>query len=201
MSIQVPRDLGEHDWGHRVSELFRQHVTVSDEAIKALLNAWTGYTELKRYDFLDQPGKRETNLYIIASGSFRIYFPNNEEEICVGFGYPGTLICSYPSFISQQPSQYYIQALTRSKLYHIARNDFYGLFDTFPQLERSWRLQEEQALLGKIEREVELLTFTPVERYQRLLERSPHIFQIIPKKYIASYLRMTPETMSRLAFA
>ncbi len=84
--------------------------------------------------------------------------------------------------------------------FHIARNDLYRLFDAFPQLERSWQLQEEQALLGKIEREVELLTLSPVERYQRLLERSPHIFQIIRRKYIASYLRMTPETMSRLAF-
>ncbi len=199
MSRKLRADLDDKDWRNRVAELFRKHAPVSDEAMAALLDAWTGCTELRRHDYLDQPGKLETNLHIICSGSLRIYYPNKEEEICVGFGYAGTLICSYPSFILQQPSQYYIQALTRSKLHHITRRDLYRLFDTFPELERSWRLQEEQALLGKIEREVELLTFSPVQRYQRLLERSPHIFQIIPRKYIASYLRMTPETMSRLS--
>jgi hypothetical protein len=83
-------------------------------------------------------------------------------------------------------------------LFAITKEDFYSLFDPFPMIERTWRRMEEEALVGKIEREVELLTFTPEERYNRLLKRSPHIFQLIPKKYIASYLRMTPETMSRI---
>ncbi|MCE2734433.1 MAG: hypothetical protein LW821_13820 [Flammeovirgaceae bacterium] len=65
-------------------------------------------------------------------------------------------------------------------------------------IERAWRILQEKALLGKIERETELLTFTPEQRVNRLLQRSPHLFQIIPRKYIASYLRMTPETLSRL---
>jgi hypothetical protein len=59
---------------------------------------------------------------------------------------------------------------------------------------------EEQALLGKIEREVEMLTYSPDERAQRLMLRSPQLFQIVPKKYIASYLRMKPETLSRVVF-
>jgi len=65
-------------------------------------------------------------------------------------------------------------------------------------IERAWRILQEKALLGKIERETELLTFTPEQRVNRLLQRSPHLFQFIPRKYIASYLRMTPETLSRL---
>ena len=56
----------------------------------------------------------------------------------------------------------------------------------------------ERALLGRIEREIDLLTPSPKERYARLLKRSPHVFQLFPHKYIASYLRMTPETLSRL---
>ena len=66
-----------------------------------------------------------------------------------------------------------------------------------PELERLWRIMMEEALLGRIEREIDLLTIAPQTRIQRLLNRSPHIFQIVPLKYIASYLRMTPETLSR----
>jgi CRP-like cAMP-binding protein len=80
----------------------------------------------------------------------------------------------------------------------IRRKDFYTLFDAHPKIERAWRHLEEVALVGMIEREAELLTFTPEQRYRRLMNRSPHLFQIIPRKYIASYLRMSPETLSRI---
>lgn len=53
-------------------------------------------------------------------------------------------------------------------------------------------------LNSMLEREIDLLTSSPFERYNRILERSPQVFQEIPLKYIASYLRMTPETLSRL---
>jgi len=56
----------------------------------------------------------------------------------------------------------------------------------------------EQALLGRIEREIDLVTYSPKERLDRLFNRSPHLFQLFPHKYIASYLRMTPETLSRM---
>jgi len=52
--------------------------------------------------------------------------------------------------------------------------------------------------LQQMERERDLLTSSPMERYLRVKDRSPQLFQEIPNKYIASYLRMTPETLSRL---
>ncbi|MCB9264878.1 MAG: Crp/Fnr family transcriptional regulator [Lewinellaceae bacterium] len=107
------------------------------------------------------------------------------------------MICSFPSFIRNLPSDYYIQALYLTELLGIARTDFYHLLEQYPCLETNWRRMVEEALLGRIEREIDLLTVSPRERIQRLLNRSPHIFQLIPNKYIASYLRMTPETLSR----
>ena len=49
-----------------------------------------------------------------------------------------------------------------------------------------------------LEREVDLITYSPQKRFERVFERSPQLFQEIPQKYIASYLRMTPETLSRI---
>lgn len=185
-------------WQSNIARIFSAQLPLGPEVAEALLKKWHHRKTLNRYDFLAQPGQIESSLFYVVKGSMRIYFPNADDEICVGFAYDDTLICSYPSFILQKPSEYFIQALVRTELIAVSRKDFYQLLDEFPTLDRCWRLLEEQALLGKIEREVEMLTFSPEQRYSRLLERSPHIFQIIPKKYIASYLRMSPETLSRL---
>jgi CRP-like cAMP-binding protein len=56
----------------------------------------------------------------------------------------------------------------------------------------------EQLIYQQLEREKDLLTSSPTERYAKVKQRSPQLFQEIPHKYIASYLRMTPETLSRL---
>lgn len=186
------------EWQEKIIKIFKSKVTLSAEAIQELLIKWSHSVELKRNDFLVSKGQVETNLYYVMSGSMRIFYPVKEEEIVAGFAYDHNLICSYPSFIRQQPSDYAIQALTATKLKFIKRSDFYELFKIHHDVESAWRMLEEEALVGKIEREVEMLTFTPEERYRRLMDRSPHIFQIIPRKYIASYLRMTPETLSRI---
>jgi CRP-like cAMP-binding protein len=185
-------------WREKIVEIFTSQAAVDSTGLELLLSRWNKKIQLRRNDFLIQKGQVETKLYFVLSGTMRIYFPNKDEEICVGFAYANNMICSYPSFIKDAPSDYYIQALTKSELFGITKEDFYSLFDEFPMIERNWRRMEEDALVGKIEREVELLTFTPEERYHRLIKRSPHIFQLIPKKYIASYLRMTPETLSRI---
>jgi CRP-like cAMP-binding protein len=185
-------------WREKIAQIFTSQAKVESAGLDLLLSRWNKKIQLRRNDFLIQKGQVETKLYFALSGTMRIYFPNKDEEICVGFAYANNVICSYPSFIKDVPSDYYIQALTKSELFAITKEDFYSLFDEFPMIERTWRRMEEDALVGKIEREVELLTFTPEERYHRLIKRSPHIFQLIPKKYIASYLRMTPETLSRI---
>jgi CRP-like cAMP-binding protein len=186
------------DWQEKLSQIFNSKVKLNEEEVSALLNKWNRPVQLKRNDFLITKGQTESSLFFVLNGSMRIYFPNNEDEICVGFCHPHNLVCSYPSFILNKPSEYYIQALAKTELIAIDRSDFYLLFDAYRSIERAWRMLEEEALIGKIEREVEMLTFTPEERYNRLIKRSPYIFQTIPRKFIASYLRMTPETLSRI---
>jgi CRP-like cAMP-binding protein len=189
--------IGSH---RNIISIFSRQLNLTEEAAAALVQHWNTVRSIGRNDFLISQGEVETNLYYVEEGAMRIFFPHNDEEICVGFAYQDSLICSYPSFIDNKPSQYFIQALTKTKVISINRSLFYELFDRFPGVERCWRMIEEQALLGKIEREVEMLTYTPEERATRLMARSPQLFQIVPKKYIASYLRMTPETLSRISF-
>ena len=61
-----------------------------------------------------------------------------------------------------------------------------------------WINTLENLVLQQMEREVDILTTSPKDRYQRVLKRSPQLFQEVPNRYIANYLRMSPETLSRL---
>lgn len=185
-------------WQSRLISIFNSKIKLQETAQADLLKYWTHLRELRRNDFLIKKETTETNLFYVVEGAMRIFFPHDAEEICVGFAYDHSLICSYPSFIQEKPSLYDIQALVKTKVVSIAKKDLYSLFEKHRELETVWRMLQEDALIGKIERETEMLTFTPEERFHRLFKRNPRVFQIIPKKYIASYLRMTPETLSRL---
>lgn len=166
--------------------------------IEEFTERWRKPVGLSRGEFLISPGQTEHHLYFVHTGLLRIYFPVAAEEICVGFGYESSLLCAFPSFVTGQASAYGIQALRRSELLGISRADFLAFVDQNANFARFWRTELERNLVGRIEREIDLLLPDPAHRYQRLLARSPHLFQRVPKKYIASYLRMTPETLSRL---
>ncbi|WP_338126498.1 hypothetical protein [Tenacibaculum piscium] len=66
------------------------------------------------------------------------------------------------------------------------------------ECEAIWMRLLESFMYQQIEREIDLITYSPQKRFNRVFKRSPQLFQEIPQKYIASYLRMTPETLSRI---
>lgn len=170
----------------------------SGPGLDRLMGHWSVRRSVRRGEHLVFPGECETHLYHVLSGTFRIYLPGEKSDFVVGFGYVDTLLCAYPSFIEGAASEYGIQALRNAELCGISRTHFYAVIEENLSLERAWRRLTEEAFLGRIRREVDLLTSTPAERVERLLRRSPHLFQEIPLKYIASYLRMQPETLSRV---
>lgn len=154
--------------------------------------------EVQKNEYLVAEGMVDRYLYIVEEGALKIFYIADYQEQIVRFGYPNSIMNSPISFISGEPSEFYIQALKKSVLLRIHRNDFYK----YIQQNNSYLLQYTQALEATIAqlitRETDLLTVSPTERYQRVYKRSPQLFQHIPAKYIASYLRMTPETFSRI---
>ncbi|MCP9761606.1 Crp/Fnr family transcriptional regulator [Lacihabitans soyangensis] len=171
---------------------------LTESELDSFSELWTIKKNLNRHELLYQKGKTENNIYFIESGTLKICYDLKDQEIIVGFGYKNTFIFDLPSFFTEQPSNFHIQAIKSSQLFGINKTDFYKVLDSNLTIAKYWRTRTELILLDLVEREIDILTTSPEERYQRLQKRHPELFQHIPNKYIAAYLRMTPETLSRL---
>jgi CRP-like cAMP-binding protein len=152
----------------------------------------------KRNEHILMAGDIDTNVYFIEEGSVRIYVLDGEQEKNIRFGYRNNFIVALDSFINKQASSFYIQAIKKTKISVITNSQFKDYLSESPEQFSHWNNVMEDLLLQQIEREIDLLTTSPKIRFQRVLKRSPQLFQEIPLRHIANYLRMSPETLSRL---
>ncbi|EPR68310.1 Crp/Fnr family transcriptional regulator [Cyclobacterium qasimii] len=159
---------------------------------------WDKKLELSRNEYLKVKGSIDTNLYFVVSGSLRIYVLEEFEENIIRFGYQNNFIAALDSFISEKPSDLYIQAIKKTQLKVIKKESFMAFIDSSTENTKIWQMMLGDLIYQQMERERDILTSSPLERYKRVLARSPQLFQEIPNRYIASYLRMTPETLSRI---
>ena len=149
-------------------------------------------------DYVIREGQVEQSLYLIVSGAVRVFRVTEFEEQTIRFGYQGSMITSLASFITGNPSELYMEALRKTTLRVVSRSKRFEVVNENPQNQSLYIKLLEGLIVQQMEREVDLLTESPTKRLQRVLDRSPNLFQEIPLKYIASYLRMTPETLSRI---
>lgn len=152
----------------------------------------------ERGAYLKKEDSIDTNIYFIQSGSVYAFIMDGNEERIVRFGYRGNIIVPLDSFLTEQPSNLYIQTIKKSTVKIISKSSFQKFLQQNAIKSNLWATILEDLVVQQIEREKDLLIQSPVERYKRVLKRSPQLFQQIPNKYIASYLRMSAETLSRL---
>jgi len=99
--------------------------------------------------------------------------------------------------LTGKPSDLFIQAIKKSVIKVITGHQI-GRFLETETNRKLWTTILENLVIQQMEREVDILTSSPKKRYERVLQRSPQLFQEIPNRHIANYLRMSAETLSRL---
>jgi CRP-like cAMP-binding protein len=152
-----------------------------------------------RSDFVTEAGKVEKYFYVVISGVQAIYIiARNGEKKVIGFSFDGTFSGVYDSYLYNKPSHYFLEALTPSRLLALSKNHYDRLFELYPEFNYWGRIAHQELLLGRVKREIELITLNTRERYDAFISRCPEPLRSIPQKYLASYLNMTPETYSRL---
>ncbi len=172
----------------------------NSELISGLIenNLFEKTIELSRNEYLKTAGSVDTNLYYIEKGTLKIFVLDEGEERIIRFGYKENIIVSLDSFINEKPSDLYFQALKKTQIKMISKRHFIEHLKDFPDFSIIWIAILEDLVLQQMEREKDLLTNSPKLRYERVLKRSPQLFQEVSNHQIAKYLRMSPETLSRL---
>lgn len=148
----------------------------------------------KKGQFLTMEGNVELNLFLIENGAVKIYYQSELDENIIRLGYDGSILNSLSSFLNGAPSELNIEAIRETKVKVLKRSVVMKIAEESVGYSQFL----ETVLIQQLDREIDLLLDSPSQRLERVLKRSPHLFQHIPLKYIASYLRMSPETLSRI---
>jgi len=159
---------------------------------------WQSF-ECKRKTVLTVAGETEKHLYFVLEGLQRAFYIGDDHEAAtIVFTYPSSFSGVADSFLTQTKSRYFLETLTASKFLRTTYRQLEELMNGYPSIQKMVLKLTALALKGVLERQIELQCFSAEEKFRALLKRSPHVLQIIPHKYLASYLGIDATTFSKL---
>ena len=171
---------------------------LTKEEMNRFLNIWSPF-ECKRKTMLTAAGETEKHLYFVQEGLQRsFYIGDDQEEGTIVFTYPPSFSGVADSFLTQTPSFFFFETLTASKMLRTSYRQLDELMETYPNIRKMILKATAFALKGVLQRQIELQCYSAEQKFRTLLKRSPHVLQLIPHKYLASYLGIDPTTFSKL---
>jgi hypothetical protein len=171
---------------------------LKEEEMENFLSGWQ-YFECKRKTIITAAGETERYLYFVLSGVQRgFYVGNDKQEATIVFTYAPSFSGLADSFLTQTPSKCFLETLTASQFLRTNYRKIEQSMELFPNIRKMILHQTGFILKGVLERQIELQCFSAEEKFRSLLKRSPHVLQLIPHKYLASYLGIDATTFSKL---
>ncbi|WJS96686.1 cyclic nucleotide-binding domain-containing protein [Flavobacterium johnsoniae] len=168
------------------------------------MNIWKGFSEkikvreFQKSEIIKDYNGVEKYLNIVIKGSAGLFVWDGKRDICINLLYEKSFISDYMSFLNQQPSVIKTEALEDITLWSIFHQDLTELYQRSETGLRIGKAISEMLYVRKQQEQINLLTLSPQERYLKLIEGRPEIFQRTPLKIIASYLGLTAESLSRI---
>lgn len=178
---------------HKISRL-------SPESEVVFLDAWKHWSVPKEH-VLVRPNAVCDYFYFIEKGIARIYYYKNEKEITEWIAMDQQFFLSINSFFQRIPSHLIIHTLEPSEVYGIHHNDLMSLADTYHDVEKWFRIMVTGGLIMSQWRMDSIQFESAQQRYEKLLQNTPEIVKRVPLTYIASFLGITLETLSRIRSA
>jgi CRP-like cAMP-binding protein len=152
---------------------------------------------LKKNEYFLKEGDLCESIAFIEKGSVRSYYQLEDRQICKDFLMENGLLCSFGSLFSQEPSAIYIQALENTEIVEMKYSEVIELCESYPIWNQLSRIIIQDQVVRSEKREGAFLKDLPEARFKSLMAEHPTFFKRIPLQYIASYLGITRETLSR----
>lgn len=155
--------------------------------------------KVKRKDIITNLGCKESYLYYVQKGLVRKYGYNNQgEEFTFDFVSEDDVVNSYESYVLDTPSNYIVEAVTDCVLYRFPRDMRNIIIMTSsPEEIADFMKIVESIFLHKLKREIIFSRADKFERYKMLIENEAHLFNKAQKGHLASYIGVSPQTISR----
>ncbi|WP_167619651.1 Crp/Fnr family transcriptional regulator [Maribellus sediminis] len=169
---------------------------LGDEAFEKLRSSATAI-HLKKNDFFLREGETCSSMGFLEKGSMRLFYSSPDKEACNDFFFENSVIGSLASFMAQTPSIVNIVAIEECEVISFRHSDVFDLIHHYPSIRKLTDFILSEHLIRAEKREEVLLKLSPENRFKKLLEEHPKIFKRIPLHFVASYLNITPETLSR----
>jgi CRP-like cAMP-binding protein len=175
----------------------RQYIPRSSDD-EAIIRSLFRVKKPQKGQHLLQAGSICKNIFFVEQGLVRYYSIIDGEEKTSYFNKEGEFVCDYGSYLPQTPSIINIQALETSTVYYISHSNMQLFYEQVKYGERFGRLALEYVYVNLINHVNSLYNDPPELRYQTFLTRFPDMGQRIPQYYIASYIGIKPQSLSRI---
>jgi CRP-like cAMP-binding protein len=138
------------------------------------------------------------NLAFVNKGIFRYYIEQEGEDKTYNFATEGNFICNYESLIRQVPSAKHIQAIEKATVLSISRDNLHRFYTDVKDGNLFGRIHMENIYAETVRQLISQYTETPEHRYLKFLKQFPDLNQRLPQFYIASYVGVKPQSLSRI---
>jgi len=175
----------------------RKFSPLSKEAESAI-SGISKVVKIKKNENLQPIGHTCKTIYFLKTGLARIYYFKKDIDVTESFLFEKSIVVRFESLFAGQPSKKGIQAIEDSEFIAINAQQLTKLYSKFPEIERLFNKITESSLVENINR-IESIQFnTAEERYKALLKEAPDVLKRVPLKLVASYLGITPVSLSRI---
>jgi len=181
----------------KIEAFVRYFIQPNEEEWKAFADILQDKT-LKKKDLLLEGGQICNFIGFLNSGVIREYAFENGKESTVDFVTENQFVVDFQSFIRGLPSRQYLEALTDVNMVVFKKDAINALYDKYKIWERFGRLIIEQVFCSMEEKRKKIIATTHEEQYRNFASVYPEVVQQVPQYYIASYLGLTPEHLSRI---